>query len=124
MNRQLSQGYFESSSRKRPSPAFVSDDSSDTTNDLGNRPEGNKFPKLDHDESHDTPLNIQYESQYSLNAGNQSLSDRDESKKLSLSHVLATDRDDSACSSDAMTGVVQEKPEPTCCFGMVREISS
>ena len=119
MNRQFSQGYFESSSRKRPSPALVSDDSSDATNDLENRPEGNKFPKLDHGESHNTPL-----SYYSVNSGSRSLSDRDDSKKFSPGHLQGANGNDSACSSDAMTGVVQEKQEPTCCFGMVREMSS
>lgn len=118
MDRQLSQGYWESSSRKRPSPALVSDDDTDAANDLGYRPEGNKFPKLIHDEPNNTPFGFQNKSHYGVNFGSQSQLDRDDSKRL------GTNKDESACSSDAMTDVLQEKSEPTCCFGMVREISA
>ena len=122
MDRQLSQGYLESSSRKRPSPALVSDDSRDAADGLGYRSEGNKFPKLAHDGSHNVPFDFQQERHYGVNSGSRSLSDRDESKWLSPNPVLGTNNDDYGYSSDAMIDVLQEKPEPACCFGMVREM--
>ena len=120
MNQQFSQGYLEPWSRKRPSPAFTSDDSNDATNDPEHRPGGNKVPKLSHYDSYDTYVDFQNESLYGVNSGSQSLSDRGDSWISSPNPVLDTWKDDLASSSDAMTDVLQEKTEPTCCFGMVR----
>ena len=119
MNRQLSQDYLETSSRKRPSPALVSDEHDDATNDLVHRPEGNKFPKLIHYESHDTPVDIPYESLYGVSRGSQSLFDRSDSQNSPPNSVLDTNKNEFVYSSDAMTDIVREKTEPTCCFGMV-----
>ena len=113
MNRQLSQGHLEPSSRKRPSPALVSDD------DLGHRPEGHKVPKLIHHESRNTPANFHHESPCSVSFEGQNLSDIGDSSISTPNPALETNKDDSAFSSEAMIDVLQEKTEPTCCFGMV-----
>ena len=113
MNQQLSQGYLESSSRKRPSPALVSDD------DLGHRPEGHKVPKLIHHESRNNLANFQHESPYSVSSECQNLSDRGDSPISSPNAVLDINKDESAFFADTMTGVLHEKTDETCCFGMV-----
>ncbi|KAL8788591.1 MAG: hypothetical protein Q9195_007235 [Heterodermia aff. obscurata] len=123
MNQQLSQGYLDPSSRKRPSPALTSDDGSDETSDLGQRPERNKFPKLIHDGSLKAPVNLQVKSHYGISSGSQSLSDRGDSQGSSPNPVPETNKDDLPCSSDAMIDGSQETTEPTCCFGMVIEES-
>ena len=123
MDLQLSQGYLESPSRKRPSPALVSDDSNDATSDSGYRSERKKYPKLDHHDSHNAPIQNQYESLDGVSSARRSLSDRGESQNSSPNSMLDIDIDGSTYYPDAMTDVVQENTEPTCCFGMVREMS-
>ena len=113
MNGQLSQGYLQDSFRKRPSPALAADDS----DDVMRRSEGRKVPKLIHDEGDDDPVDFWRET----NNG-----DSDALGLSSSSSVLDVEKDNSTyiADEDTMTDSMQEETDSTCCFGMVRKMST
>ena len=125
MGQQSLQGYLEQPSRKRPSPGLAPDDIYDVPIDLMHRPEGHKFPKLDHEEIIDASVEFRHPSSYGDSTGMLYLSNCNASESLSSEQVLASSKDDHACSSDKdeMVDVSQEKQGFTCCYGMVGEKS-